>query len=296
MPADPVCGMAVKQERPPATSQFEGALSYFCSTGCKVAFDHNPARYLLVGSGETAVPGATSSETTAPAKGDVLIRTVDLKKTYLRGRDRVHALQGMSLEMSQGELVVIMGPSGCGKSTLLHLLGGIDRPDSGQVLFDGQDLGQMSERELTGFRREKLGFIFQFYNLVPTLSAMENVELPLIALGFPRRGRRKMAEEVLGVMGLNDRLRHRPSELSGGEQQRVAIARAIVANPRLVLGDELTGDLDSKSTETVMDFLVRLNRDLGLTFVIVTHNPLVADRGTRVIYLLDGRIERQERR
>ena len=151
------------------------------------------------------------------------------------------------------------------------------------MLFDGQDLGKASDGELTRFRREKVGFIFQFYNLVPTLSAMENVELPLIALSFPRRARRKMAEEVLGVMGLSERLRHRPSELSGGEQQRVAIARAIVANPRLVLGDELTGDLDSASTETVMDFLVRLNRDLGLTFVIVTHNPVVAERGTRII-------------
>ena len=276
MATDPVCGMAVKKEKPPATSQVEDTAYYLCSMGCKVAFDHNPARYLVAKAGDTAGPGTISRETIAPGKRGVLISTVNLKKTYLRGRDRVPALQGVSFNISEGELVVIMGPSGCGKSTLLHLLGGIDLPDSGQVLFDGQDLGQMGDRDLTRFRRENLGFIFQFYNLVPTLSAMENVELPLIALGFPRRGRRKMAEEVLGVMGLGDRLRHRPSELSGGEQQRVAIARAIVANPRLVLGDELTGDL-------------------GLTFVIVTHNPLVAERGTRVIYLWDGRIEREER-
>ena len=291
---DPVCGMAVNAERPPATSEVGGTVYRFCSTGCKVAFDHNPARYLGAQAGETAVPDAISRETIAPDKRRVLIHNVDLKKTYLRGRDRVQALRGVSFDLSDGEFAVIMGPSGCGKTTLLHLLGGIDQPDSGQVVFDGQDLSQMGDGELTRFRRENVGFIFQFYNLVPTLSAVENVELPLIALSFPRRGRKKMAEEVLGVMGLGDRLRHRPSELSGGEQQRVAIARAIVANPRLVLGDELTGDLDSKSAETVMDLLVGLNRDLGLTFIIVTHNPLVAERGTRVIYLRDGRIERQE--
>ena len=206
------------------------------------------------------------------------------------------ALQGVSLDIYEGEMAVVMGPSGCGKSTLLHMLGGIDRPDSGQVLFDGEDLSRMRDQELTRFRRENVGFIFQFYNLVPTLSAVENVELPLIALRFPRRGRQKMAAELLGVVGLGDRLKHRPSELSGGEQQRVAIARAIVANPRLVLGDELTGDLDSASTESIMDLLARLSLDLGLTFVLVTHNPAVAERGTRTIYLRDGRVEREVRR
>lgn len=295
MAIDPVCGMGVKEERSPATSEVGGAAYYFCSIGCKMAFDHNPARYLVAQVGEVATPGAITDRRLVPSEQNLLIRTAELTKTYARGRDRVPALRGVSLDIAEGELAVVMGPSGCGKSTLLHLLGGIDLPDSGQVLFDGQDLSQMGDRELTRFRREKLGFIFQFYNLVPTLSAMENVELPLIALGFPRRGRKKMAEEVLGVMGLGERLRHRPSELSGGEQQRVAIARAIVANPRLVLGDELTGDLDSKSAEAIMDFLVGLNRDLGLTFVIVTHNPSVAERGTRIIYLRDGQVERDER-
>ena len=207
MATDPVCGMAVKEDKSAATSQMEDAVYYFCSTGCKMAFDHNPSRYLAAHTGELAASAAVSREAIVPDKGRVLISTVDLKKTYLRGRDRVPALQGVSFDISERELVVIMGPSGCGKSTLLHLLGGIDLPDSGQVLFDGQDLGQMGDSDLTRFRRENLGFIFQFYNLVPTLSAMENVELPLIALGFPRRGRRKMAEEVLGVMGLAARPR-----------------------------------------------------------------------------------------
>jgi len=296
MAKDPVCGMSVKEERPPATSQVGSTVYCFCSTGCKVAFDHNPARYLVAQAAEPATSEAIPRERIARDDQRVLVRAVELTKAYLRGRDRVSALQGLSLDVNQGELAVIMGPSGCGKSTLLHMLGGIDSPDSGQVLFDGEDLSRMRDQELTRFRRENVGFIFQFYNLVPTLSAVENVELPLIALGFPRRGRQKMAAELLGVVGLGDRLKHRPSELSGGEQQRVAIARAIVANPRLVLGDELTGDLDSESTESVMDLLVGLNRDLGLTFVLVTHNPAVAERGTRTIYLRDGRVEREERK
>ena len=143
MATDPVCGMAVKKEKPPATSQVEDTVYYFCSMGCKVAFDHNPARYLVAQAGETAVPGPISRETIAPDKRRVLIHNVDLKKTYLRGRDKVQALRGVSFDLSDGELAVIMGPSGCGKSTLLHLLGGIDRPDSGQVVFDGQDLSQL---------------------------------------------------------------------------------------------------------------------------------------------------------
>ena len=296
MLVDPVCGMAVDAERPPATSEVGGTVYRFCSTGCKVAFDHNPARYLGVEAGALVTTGATPQQRSVAGETRVLVRTVDLRKTYLRGRERVPALQGITVDVNEAELAIIMGPSGCGKSTLLHLLGGIDRPDSGQVSFGGQDLSQMGDRELTRFRRGKVGFIFQFYNLVPTLSAVENVELPLIALSFPRRGRKKMAEEILEVVGLGDRQRHRPSELSGGEQQRVAIARAIVANPRLILGDELTGDLDSKSAETIMDLLVGLNRELGLTFILVTHNPEVAARGTRIIHLRDGQVERDERR
>lgn len=191
MAIDPVCGMAVKEGTPPATSQVEGTMYYFCSIGCKVAFDRKPARYLVAQVGEVATPEAIPYRRLMPNDQSLLIRTAELTKTYARGRDRVPALQGVSLDIAEGELAVVMGPSGCGKSTLLHLLGGIDRPDSGQVLFDGQDLSQMGDGELTRFRREKLGFIFQFYNLVPTLSAMENVELPLIALGFPGAAERR---------------------------------------------------------------------------------------------------------
>jgi len=206
----------------------------------------------------------------------MLISIRDLQKTYKRGQEEVRALRGVSLDIKPGEFVTVMGPSGCGKSTLLHLIGGLDQPTSGQILLDGRDLGQLSDDQLTAFRRQHIGFVFQFYNLLPTLSAVGNVELPLIALGFPRQGRRTMAEEVLDVVGLGDRLHHKPAELSGGQQQRVAIARAIVANPRIILADEPTGDLDSKSTETIVELMGELNEKLGLTFLVVTHNPVVA--------------------
>ncbi|MFQ6058606.1 MAG: ABC transporter ATP-binding protein [Anaerolineae bacterium] len=226
----------------------------------------------------------------------MLIRTHDLRKTYQRGTEKVEALRGVSLEIEEGEFVTVMGPSGCGKSTLLHLIGGIDRPTSGQVTVNGQDLGKASEEELTRFRREHVGFVFQFYNLLPTLSALENVELPLIALGFPRQGRRRMAQAVLEVVGLGDRLHHKPGELSGGEQQRVAIARAMVANPKIILADEPTGDLDSKSTAMVVGLMRELNENLGLTFLVVTHDPEVGAKGTRTIYLKDGYVVGDENR
>jgi len=226
----------------------------------------------------------------------ILISTKELRKTYKRGREEVHALRGVNLEIEEGEFVTVMGPSGCGKSTLLHLLGGIDRPTSGQIIFNGQELGRMSEEELTRFRKENIGFVFQFYNLLPTLSALENVELPLIALGFPRKGRRRMAQAVLEVVRLGDRLHHKPGELSGGEQQRVAIARAMVANPKLILADEPTGDLDSKSAEVVVGLMRKLNEELGLTFLVVTHDPEVGFQGGRTIYLKDGQIVGDEKR
>ncbi|MEW5959128.1 MAG: ABC transporter ATP-binding protein [Chloroflexota bacterium] len=188
-----------------------------------------------------------------------------------------------------------MGPSGCGKSTLLHLLGGIDRPTTGRLVVDGQDLTALDEEGLTHFRRARVGFVFQFYNLLPTLTALGNVELPLIALGLPRRQRRTMAGEVLKRVGLGDRLDHKPGELSGGEQQRVAIARAIVAERRLLLADEPTGDLDSQAAAQVVDILHRLNRDLGLTVVLVTHDPVVGAAGARRIILKDGLIVADER-
>ncbi len=235
---------------------------------------------------------------------NVLIRIENLRKTYHRGQETVEALRGVDLTVAEGEFLTVMGPSGCGKSTLLHLIGGIDRPTAGQVFVDGLELSALDEEALTRFRREKVGFVFQFYNLLPTLTALENVELPLVALNYPRPARRRMAQAVLEMVGLGDRLRHKPAELSGGEQQRVAIARAIVANPstllrtgrRLILADEPTGDLDSVASQQVVDLLWDLNRSLGLTIIVVTHDPVVGQRGTRTIYLKDGQIVREERR
>jgi putative ABC transport system ATP-binding protein len=219
-----------------------------------------------------------------------LIEIHDLRKAYVRGRETVEALRGVSVSVAQGEFVSVMGPSGCGKSTLLHIIGGIDRPSSGAARVNGTDIGAASEEELTRFRRDHVGFIFQFYNLLPTLSALENVELPLVALKYPRPARRKMARAALGLVGLDDRALHRPAELSGGQQQRVAIARALVSNPKVILADEPTGDLDSTSAQMVVDLMRELNRDLGLTFVVVTHNPDVGAAGTRIIHLRDGQV------
>jgi putative ABC transport system ATP-binding protein len=219
-----------------------------------------------------------------------LIEIRDLKKAYTRGRETVEALRGVSLNIAPGEFVSVMGPSGCGKSTLLHVIGGIDRPTGGAVRVNGTDLDAASEDELTRFRRDHVGFVFQFYNLLPTLSALENVELPLVALNYPRLARCKMARAALDLVGLADRASHRPAELSGGQQQRVAIARALVSNPKVILADEPTGDLDSASAQMVVDIIRELNRDLGLTFVVVTHNPEVGAVGTRIIHLRDGQV------
>ena len=226
---------------------------------------------------------------------DSLIEIHDLKKVYTRGQETVEALRGVSLDIAPGEFVSVMGPSGCGKSTLLHVIGGIDRPTGGIVRVNSTDLGTASEDELTRFRRDHVGFVFQFYNLLPTLSASENVELPLVALKYPRPARRKMARAALDLVGLADRATHRPAELSGGQQQRVAIARALVSNPKVILADEPTGDLDSASAHMVVDIMRELNRDLGLTFVVVTHNPEVGAAGSRIIHLRDGQVAGDER-
>lgn len=224
----------------------------------------------------------------------MLASAQDLHKTYQRGRETVEALGGVTFDIAPGEFVTVMGPSGCGKSTLLHLLGGIDRPTTGRLVVDGQNLAELNEEELTRFRRTRVGFVFQFYNLLPTLTALGNVELPLIALRLPRRQRQELAREVLARVGLGDRLDHKPGELSGGEQQRVAIARAIVAERRLLLADEPTGDLDSQAAAQVVDILRRLNCELGLTIVVVTHDPIVGAAGSRRITLKDGLIVADE--
>ena len=200
-------------------------------------------------------------------------------------------MRGVDLEVPRGAFVVVRGPSGSGKSTLLHLLGGIDRPSQGTVVVNGSALEAASERELTRFRRDHVGFIFQFYNLLPSLAALDNVILPLLAKRWPFAKARQRGLAMLAEVGLEGRRGHLPGELSGGEQQRVAIARALIVEPVVVLADEPTGDLDSESARGVMDLMFDLNRRSGTTFVVATHNPDLAARADRVFELRDGRIQ-----
>jgi len=218
-----------------------------------------------------------------------LIVAENLVKTYSFGGESLNALDGVSLEIERGELVAIMGASGSGKSTLMNILGCLDRPTSGRYVLAGQEVSHLGRSELADVRNHFLGFVFQSFNLLPRTSAAENVELPLIYAGVPKRERFERAREALERVGLGDRLMHRPSQLSGGQQQRVAIARAIVNRPALVLADEPTGNLDSKTSESVMALFQGLWHD-GLTIVYVTHEPDVAAYASRVIVVRDGRI------
>ncbi len=223
-------------------------------------------------------------------------RTVTGKKLRPRPQDRgtvVHALRGVDLEIDAGELVAIMGPSGSGKSTLLNMLGLLDTPTAGRMWVQGRNTTAIQRRELPTVRSKELGFVFQSFNLITTLSALENVMLPLRYAGISLTKRREMAREALERVGLGDRLHHGPNELSGGQQQRVAIARSIVNHPAIILGDELTGELDSKMTAEVMNLVLELNKQ-GQTFVLVTHNPDVARLTRRVIHMRDGQIDHME--
>jgi putative ABC transport system ATP-binding protein len=206
------------------------------------------------------------------------------------GGEVVRALDGVDLVVERGSMVAIMGRSGSGKSTLLNILGGLDRPDEGQVVLDGVDITRLNGRALTRVRREKVGFVFQQFNLIPTLTALENVELPMRYARVPPGQRRQRALEALARVGLAHRAHHRPSQLSGGEQQRVTIARALVMRPALVLADEPTGELDSQTAAQVIELMEALNRELGQTFLIVTHDPGVARHCGRIIKMQDGRI------
>ena len=223
-----------------------------------------------------------------------IIRATDVHKTYDTGKLRVHALRGVSLTIQPGEMVAIMGPSGCGKTTLLNTFSGLDDISEGDVLIAGGSIREMSDKKRTRFRAEKMGFIFQSYNLMPVLTAAENVELPLLVAGVKPKEARRRAAEALGLVGLGDQGSKRPAELSGGQQQRVTIARALVNNPAIVWADEPTGALDSETSREIMDLLVRLNKEKRQTFVLVTHDPNVADRGDRTIHMRDGVIERDE--
>jgi putative ABC transport system ATP-binding protein len=219
-----------------------------------------------------------------------LISATNLTKVYGSGDTAVRALDNISLQVDPGEFVAVMGPSGCGKSTLLHLLGGLDRPTSGAVMIDGHNLTDLSDARLTELRRHKIGFIFQFFNLIPVLNAVENAALPVTLDGVRLSEAKARATEWLTRFGLSDRLEHRPDQLSGGQQQRVAVARALVANPALILADEPTGNLDTHATEEIAALLRQVANDWKRAVVVVTHDPRIAAHADRIIFLKDGAI------
>jgi ABC-type lipoprotein export system ATPase subunit len=217
-----------------------------------------------------------------------LIEAAGLKKVYKRGDEEVTALRNVNLDVGTGEFVVFIGPSGSGKSTLLHLLGGVDRPTKGTLYVNGIDLVAASEAALTRFRRDNIGFVFQFYNLLPSLNALDNVILPLLAKGISWRESRLRGAAMLSQVGLDHRHKHTPGQLSGGEQQRVAIARAMVLEPCVILADEPTGDLDSASANSIVSLMVDLNQRLGVTFIVATHNLNLLKPASRAFELVDG--------
>jgi putative ABC transport system ATP-binding protein len=224
-----------------------------------------------------------------------LVQTEDLTKVYGKGDTAVVALERVTMSVEKGEFVAVMGPSGCGKSTLLHLIAGLDRPTEGRVLLDGEDLNRLSDDALTALRRRRIGLVFQFFNLIPVLTALENVALPLLLDGVRPQDARRQAVEWLTRLGLADRLHYRPDQLSGGQQQRVAIARALVAEPDLVLADEPTGNLDSRAGDEIAALLRRIASDWGRTVLLVSHDPRIAAHADRILFLKDGRIVDQAR-
>jgi putative ABC transport system ATP-binding protein len=219
-----------------------------------------------------------------------IIEAHNVRKIYRNGQLRVEALNNIDLEVAQGEMVAIMGPSGCGKTTMLNCLSGLDNIDTGDIFIQGDNLRDLSDNERTQYRARHMGFIFQDFNLLPVLSAVENVELPLLVSKVPARKARKRALEMLDIVGLSDRARHRPAELSGGQRQRVTIARALTNEPAIVWADEPTGNLDSETALDIMDLLSRLNHENSQTFVIVTHALEVGNRANRIIRMRDGLI------
>ena len=224
-----------------------------------------------------------------------LIEIRDITKTYRMGGDiEVHALRGVSLQVSEGELLSIMGPSGSGKSTLMNVLGCLDQPTSGEYYLGGIDVKALNDNALAEIRNGKIGFVFQTFNLLPRTTALQNVELPLIYRGAGGRERRRQATDALEMVGLGDRIGHRPNELSGGEQQRVAIARALATQPAIILADEPTGNLDSRSGAEIVAIFQRLNREMGITVAFVTHDPDIAAHTRRIVQLLDGKIVADE--
>jgi ABC-type lipoprotein export system ATPase subunit len=225
---------------------------------------------------------------------DAIVQATGIRRTYETGRVRVDALRGVDLTLERGEMAAIMGPSGCGKTTLLNCLSGLDDIDDGELLIDGTPLAAMSDRERTDYRARRMGFVFQFYNLMPVLTAVENVELPLLVARVAQREARRRALDALELVGLAERGDHVPDELSGGERQRVTIARALVNDPAIVWADEPTGDLDSENAEEIVALMRRLNVERGLSFLIVTHDIAVGRRCDRIVRMLDGKVVEEQ--
>lgn len=222
--------------------------------------------------------------------GDTIIEARGVRKTYDTGKVQVQVLRGVDLAVARGEMVAVMGPSGCGKTTLLNCLSGLDQIDGGDVIIEGVSLASMSDHDRTAYRGRRMGFVFQFYNLLPVLNAVENVEMPLLVSRVSGKQARERAMAALTMVGLADRAQHVPAELSGGERQRVTIARSLVNDPAIVWADEPTGDLDSENAQGISELMRRLNRDQGYTFVIVTHDIGVGNRTDRIVRMMDGQI------
>jgi putative ABC transport system ATP-binding protein len=224
-----------------------------------------------------------------------IIETVDLVKEYPQGETSLRVLKGINMKVEEGDFMAIMGPSGSGKSTLLNMIGALDKPTSGTVLIRGVDISTLNDNQLADLRNKEIGFIFQFFNLISRMKALGNVALPMAIAGVPRNERREKAAKLLEMVGLGERMHHKPSELSGGEQQRVAIARALVNDPAVLLCDEVTGNLDSKTGDDIMQLMRTLNKEQGTTFVLITHDPVVAQSTERLVTLHDGEIIGEKR-
>ena len=239
-----------------------------------------------------SLPSSAVSPAPAASTSRVLVEIRDLAKAYRRGSESIRVFEGVNLQIREGEFLALMGPSGSGKSTLLNIIAGLDSPTSGSVIVDGQDITRMNGKQLAAWRSTHIGFIFQFYNLLPVLTAAQNVELPLLLTRLSKKDRREHVMHALGIVGLSDRSDHYPGQLSGGQQQRVGIARAVVSDPTIILGDEPTGDLDAASGREILDLLERLSKEFGKTILMVTHDAHAAERAQDIMHMDKGVLSR----
>jgi putative ABC transport system ATP-binding protein len=246
-----------------------------------------PERKNSVNRAENLNDLAQGSDASSTNPSEYIVQIQDVHKSFVMGKEAVPALRGINLDVRRGEFLCLMGPSGSGKTTMLNILGGLDTPSRGHVIVDGQNVVSLDEEKLAALRLRKMGFVFQNFNLLTSFSALENVEVPMILIG---KRNPKRAKDLLKLVGLGDRMGHYPSELSGGQQQRVAIARALANDPPLIIGDEMTGDLDTQTSYEIMSLLVQLNKDRGTTVVFVTHDPRMSNFASRVIHMRDGKL------